>query len=198
MRVLAGDFFLAGEKSHYNSSTVNVPMKGGKSRYRIGMFNFPDPDNEGGLSYGRILYRMTAVSEMQELTEENKVKVLGAAGWGTVGALVAGPVGLLAGMVLGGRGSNMVIAVTFKDGRKALLQVDATTWTNMLADYSEGQDFRAAAEQMLNEHPGSGVSLEEVAPQSGTPESLIDKVAELSIGLVVMGLLGLLWWWIFG
>ena len=197
MKVLAGDFSLAGERSHYNSSTVYFPMNGGKSRYRIGMFNFPDPGNEGFLSYGRIMYRMTAVSEMQELTEENKVKVLGAAGWGAVGALVAGPMGLLAGMVLGGRGSNMVISVTFKDGRKALLQVDATTWTNMLADYSDGQDFRAAAEQMLNEHPGSGVSLEEVAPQSGTPESLINKVAELSTCLVFMGLLGLLLWWIF-
>ena len=198
MKVLAGEFLLPGEQSHYNSTTLHVPIDGERSSYRLGTFNFPDPDRKGVLNHRRIRYQMTAVLDMQEVTEENKVKVLGAAGWAAVGALAAGPLGLLAGMVLGGRGSNRIIAVTFKDGRKTLLRVDATTWTQMLADHIEAQDFQAAAERMLNENPGSGVSLEEFAPQGGTPESTDDKVIEFLVGLVFMGLLGLLYWWIFG
>ena len=48
----------------------------------------------------------------------------GAAGWGTVGALAAGPFGLAAGLILGGRGKKIVFAVKFKDGKKALIEVD--------------------------------------------------------------------------
>lgn len=42
------------------------------------------------------------------------------AGWAAVGAIAAGPIGLLAGALAGGK--KTVVAVEFKDGRRALLE----------------------------------------------------------------------------
>ena len=78
-------------------------------------------------------YHLSDVENLEEVSEENKVKVLGAAGWGTVGAIALGPVGLLAGLVLGGRGKNIVFAVTFKDCKRALLETDRKEWNRIIA-----------------------------------------------------------------
>lgn len=73
------------------------------------------------------------VAQLEQITEDNKVKVLGAAGWGVAGGVVFGPVGLLAGLVLGGRGKKVVFACHFHDGRKLLGETDMKTWTAMQA-----------------------------------------------------------------
>jgi len=66
--------------------------------------------------------------------QHNAVKVGGAVGWGAAGALVAGPIGLLAGAVLGGRGRDVVFVAVLKDGRRFLGQTDARTYTRLRAD----------------------------------------------------------------
>lgn len=73
------------------------------------------------------------IANLEQIDEDNKVKVLGAAGWGLAGAAILGPVGALAGMLLGGRGKKVVFACTFKDGRKFLGETDMKTWTAMQA-----------------------------------------------------------------
>ena len=78
-------------------------------------------------------YTMRQVTDLQEINESNKVSVLGATGWGTLGAVALGPVGLLAGMVLGGRGKSVVFAVEFDDGKKALIQCSNKVWTKIIA-----------------------------------------------------------------
>ena len=47
---------------------------------------------------------------MEHITEENKYSILGKAGWGTLGAIALGPVGLLAGLVLGGNSKELCCA----------------------------------------------------------------------------------------
>lgn len=66
--------------------------------------------------------------------QHNVVKFGGAVGWGAAGALLAGPLGLLAGAVLGGRGRDVVFVAVLKDGRKLLAQTDSTTYTRLRAD----------------------------------------------------------------
>jgi hypothetical protein len=66
--------------------------------------------------------------------QHNVVKVGAAVGWGAAGALVAGPLGLLAGAVLGGRGRDVVFVAVLKDGRKFLAQTDSKTYTQLRAD----------------------------------------------------------------
>ncbi len=52
------------------------------------------------------------------LTEESKSSIMGKAGWGAIGAIALGPLGLLAGVLGGGRSKEICVACEFDDGRK--------------------------------------------------------------------------------
>lgn len=69
------------------------------------------------------------IQSVEVASEEAAVRLGGAAGWGTAGAVLLGPVGLLAGLVLGGRGKDVTFILLLKDGRKALLTADSKTYT---------------------------------------------------------------------
>jgi hypothetical protein len=66
--------------------------------------------------------------------QHNAVDFGGAVGWGAAGALLAGPLGLLAGAVLGGRGRDVVFVAVLKDGRKLLGQTDSKTYMQLRSD----------------------------------------------------------------
>ena len=75
-------------------------------------------------------------SELQEIdvaSEETVKRVGGALGWGAVGAIALGPVGLLAGLLLGGKGKDVTFVAKFKDGRKLLATTDSKTFTKLKA-----------------------------------------------------------------
>lgn len=65
--------------------------------------------------------------------QHSAVKVGGAVGWGAAGAILAGPVGLLAGAVLGGRGRKVVFLAVLKDGRRFLGETDSATFAGLKA-----------------------------------------------------------------
>lgn len=72
---------------------------------------------------GKFLRERILPSEIETLelaSEEAVVSLGGAAGWGLTGDILLGPVGLLAGLVLGGKGKDVTFIVKFKDGRKFL------------------------------------------------------------------------------
>ena len=119
MKVLAGDF---------KTSSAN----GARADFHFGRFSFPDPEVDFAWLPKHVHYTMSDVDDLDEVSEENKVQVLGAAGWGTVGALALGPVGLLAGLVLGGRGKKVVFAVKFNDGKRALVEVNQKVWKKIV------------------------------------------------------------------
>lgn len=66
-------------------------------------------------------------------TEENVKKLGGTLGWGAVGAVVLGPLGLLAGLLLGGKKKEITFVAKFKDGRKLLATTDNRTFTKLKA-----------------------------------------------------------------
>jgi hypothetical protein len=70
-------------------------------------------------------------ASLEVTAQHNAVKVGGAVGWGAAGALLAGPVGLFAGALLGGRGRDVVFLAVLKDGRKLLARTDAGTFTQL-------------------------------------------------------------------
>ncbi len=81
-----------------------------------------------------VSYGIEKVDELEEISEENKAKVLSAVGWGAIGALALGPVGLLAGLFLGGRREKKVVfVVKFKDGKRALIETDQNGWKSIVA-----------------------------------------------------------------
>lgn len=71
------------------------------------------------------------IETLEEANEENTVSIGGAAGWGLAGTVLLGPVGLLAGLVLGGKGKNVTFVCKFKDGRKFLGTTTAKTFNKI-------------------------------------------------------------------
>lgn len=72
--------------------------------------------------------------ETVEIATEESVKRLGGTiGWGAVGGLLLGPLGLLAGVLVGGRGKEVTFIARFKDGRKLLATADSKTFTELQA-----------------------------------------------------------------
>ena len=95
---------------------------------------------KGGALFSSLnTYYASDIVEIEEITEENKVDVLGAAGWGAIGAVALGGAGLLAGLILGGRGKRVVFAIEFFDGRQALVQTDRSTWKKIVAERFDKQ-----------------------------------------------------------
>jgi hypothetical protein len=100
---------------------------------------------EGQYSFGSLVLKTQAhpwVGEVIPLTElevvdvaseENVKKLGGTIGWGAAGALILGPVGLLAGLLLGGRKKEVTFVAKFKDGRKLLATTDNGTYTKLQA-----------------------------------------------------------------
>ena len=61
----------------------------------------------------------------------------GALGWGMAGALVLGPVGLVAGLWLGGKEEQVTFIATFKDGRKLTAVADSRTFSKLNGTLNE-------------------------------------------------------------
>ncbi|MBB3142834.1 hypothetical protein [Halomonas organivorans] len=83
--------------------------------------------------WGNEKYQSTDVEELAPASEENVKRIGGTVGWGAAGAVILGPVGLLAGLLAGGRKKEVTFIVKFTDGKKALCTADNKTFTKMQA-----------------------------------------------------------------
>lgn len=84
--------------------------------------------------------------EMVEIaTEESVKKIGGTVGWGVAGAVILGPVGLLAGLLLGGKKKEVTFVAKFKDERKLMASTDSKTFTKLQA-------------AVFNNHKGSSIT----------------------------------------
>ena len=66
-------------------------------------------------------------------TEESVKRAGGTVGWGLAGAALLGPVGLLAGLLAGGRGKDVTFIAQLKDGRRLMATTDAGTYKKLAA-----------------------------------------------------------------
>lgn len=78
-------------------------------------------------------YKAEDVEEVAPASEENVKRLGGTVGWGAAGAAILGPVGLLAGLLAGGRKKEVTFIVKFKDGKKALCTADNKVFTKIQA-----------------------------------------------------------------
>lgn len=74
---------------------------------------------------------VTELEAVDIATEETVKKIGGTVGWGAAGAVILGPVGLLAGLLLGGKKKEVTFVAKFKDGRKLLATTDSKTFTKL-------------------------------------------------------------------
>lgn len=98
------------------------------AQYIFGSFQLNEPGKWTATSYGS-----EDVEEIDQANEESVKRITGTAGWGIAGAALLGPVGLLAGLLAGGRGKDVTFVVKFKDGKKMLGTTDSKTFTKMQA-----------------------------------------------------------------
>lgn len=78
-------------------------------------------------------YLKSDIEEVAQATEDNVKRVGGTIGWGVAGAALLGPVGLLAGLLLGGKGKDITFILKFRDGKKMLATTDSKTFTKLSA-----------------------------------------------------------------
>lgn len=73
-----------------------------------------------GAMFKKVKYKPEDVEACELASEESVKRLGGTVGWGVAGAALLGPVGLLAGLIGGGRGKDVTFIIKFKDGKKAL------------------------------------------------------------------------------
>lgn len=73
------------------------------------------------------------VASVEIVTEENKKKFMGSAGWGLVGGLALGPLGLLAGVLAGGNKKEVCFACVLEDGRKFIAKSDTKIYQKFVS-----------------------------------------------------------------
>ncbi len=95
----------------------------------MGSFALPKSSGWGGFEG----IHASELLELEAASEESVKRLGGTIGWGVVGATLLGPVGLLAGLLAGGRGKDVTFVAKFKDGRKLLATTDGKTFNKMRA-----------------------------------------------------------------
>lgn len=96
----------------------------GSGQFMFGSFSLPKKTGWGSLEG----VSGSNLAEVMPASEENVKRVGGTVGWGVTGAVLLGPVGLLAGLIAGGRGKDVTFIAKFKDGRKLLATTDNKTF----------------------------------------------------------------------
>jgi len=120
--IIAGDF----------SKKTDYVEKGSKLRWATIPPNWRQPYEELSL--------VGNIERLEVVTEENKKKILGAAGWGmtglVVGGLIAAPVAIvagLAGILKGGNRKEVTVACHLKDGKKFMAVADVRIYQQLMA-----------------------------------------------------------------
>lgn len=73
-----------------------------------------------GAMFRKVKYSPADVEACEVASEESVKRLGGTVGWGVAGSVLLGPVGLLAGLLAGGRGKDVTFVIKFRDGKKAL------------------------------------------------------------------------------
>jgi hypothetical protein len=76
---------------------------------------------------------MGLLSNVSLQTEQSVKKLSGTLGWGLAGAVALGPIGMLAGLVMGGNRKEVCALCDLKDGRKFLATMDNKIFQQLLA-----------------------------------------------------------------
>ena len=112
IKVIAGDF-----------------LEGNGELRMFGMLNFRTTEHP----WAGETIPISNLETVEIANEESIKKVGGTVGWGAAGAVLLGPVGLLAGLLLGGKGKEVTFIAKFKDGRKMMATTDSKTYTKLQA-----------------------------------------------------------------
>lgn len=86
-----------------------------------------------GAMFRKVKYSIQDVEACEHASEESVKRIGGTVGWGAVGGALLGPVGLLAGLLAGGKGNDVTFIISFNDGKKALCSAKSKHYKELQA-----------------------------------------------------------------
>lgn len=92
----------------------------------------PKGNGKGSLGFGERL-SISDFASVEIANEESVKRMSGTIGWGLAGATVFGPVGLLVGLLSGGKKTEVTFFGTLQNGKKMLSTTDLKIFTLMQA-----------------------------------------------------------------
>lgn len=102
----------------------------GKASFAFSSITFPWKAGDG---FGGESVSLSELAEVDQASEASVKRIGGTVGWGVVGAAVLGPLGMLAGLVAGGKGQDITFVAKLKDSRKFLATADSKTFNKLKA-----------------------------------------------------------------
>lgn len=102
----------------------------GKATLMMGVITFAWQAGDGWVGSSLLLKDIESVDIA---TEESVKRIGGAVGWGVVGGALLGPVGLLAGLLAGGRSKDITFVAKTKEGKKFLGTTDSASFKKIAA-----------------------------------------------------------------
>ena len=88
----------------------------------------------------------------EQITEENKFKFGPSMGWGFLGAVILGPIGAIAGILLKGRAKQCTVACVFTESRRCAIEMSPEEFTTFQFAAPAGSDvesIRAEAAKLV-------------------------------------------------
>lgn len=85
------------------------------------------------LPFPDVMLKLGDLESVEMASEANVKKLASTVGWGAVGGLALGPVGLLAGLIAGGRKNEVTFVARFKNGKRILATADRKAFLAMQA-----------------------------------------------------------------
>lgn len=82
---------------------------------------------------------VSEIADIEKASTESVTRIGGAIGWGIAGDAILGPVGLLAGLLVGSRGTNVDFVCKLKDGRKFIGTTSHSVFSKLRAAAARNQ-----------------------------------------------------------
>ena len=107
--------------------------KGKGHRFMLGQL-IMETDEMGWTGFKTETILVKEIEDLDVASEEAVKKVWGTAASGAAGALLLGPLGLLTGVLVGGRKNMITFVCRFKDGRRMMAETDSKTFKRIQAE----------------------------------------------------------------
>lgn len=107
-------------------------------------------------SNDKFIIPLEEISSIDILTNENKKKLLGTVGGGALGWAVLGPLGGVAGILLGGNKNILTLAVNLNDDRGFIAQCNSTTYAHILKHTSYTKENNSSQDNIHESCPKCG------------------------------------------
>lgn len=149
----------------------------------------------GDLSFGKLSIRTPkhrfigeeikcgSINTLDVESRDTNKKAGGAIGWGLAGDIAFGPVGAVAGLVLGGNKKKTTFILELNDGRKLVATADTKDFTKFHAKFLVGETLEPQKESVENNNHNSEI---DIVSSEGCVSSGSEKTGWIKITLTLI------------